>query len=72
MSEIAGFYTVAEAAVVIGRSHSTVCRYIRQGLLEAKHIGQQKLIEQSVAHSFLPPLPGNPLLRKHNGNSKPA
>ena len=66
VSEIAGFYTVSEAAVVIGRSHSTVCRYIRQGILKAKHVGQQKLVEQSAAHAFSPPLPGNPLLRKRN------
>jgi len=72
MSQIDGFYTVTEAAKVLGRSRSTVSRYIQEGLLKAREIGPVKLIEQSAAHAFIHPLRGNPAFRKHNGNGETA
>lgn len=64
MSAIPGFYTVYEAAEILGRSHSQVCRYIRQGLLPARDLGGQRLLEQSAVHNFTPPPRGNPEFRK--------
>lgn len=60
MAAIPGFYTVDEAARVIGKSHSQVCRYIRHGLLAAVTIGKSKLVEQAKVHEFIPPPRGNP------------
>jgi len=64
VSAIPGYYTVEEAAAVIGVSHSQVTRYIADGKLEAKPVGQQYLIEQLAAHNFVRPPRGNPLFRK--------
>jgi hypothetical protein len=72
MSQIPGFYTVEEAAKVIGRSYACVSRYVRDGLLPARVVGQVKLIEQSAAHAFSPPRRGNPQFRKRNGKPLPA
>jgi excisionase family DNA binding protein len=63
-SPIPGYYTVEDAVLVLHRSHSMVCRYVRDGLLPAKRIGTQILIEQSLVHKFTPPLRGNPQFRK--------
>jgi len=64
MAAIPGFYTVDEAARIIGKSHSQVCRYIRHGLLSARTIGKSKLLQQADVHGFTPPPRGNPLLRQ--------
>lgn len=69
-SQIAGYYTVHEAVQVIGRSHSMICRYVRDGLLPAKRIGSQLLIEQSEAHKFTPRPRGNPGFVKKNNSRK--
>ena len=63
MAAIPGFYTVEEAARILGKSHSQVCRYIRHGLIAARTIGKSKLIEQADIHEFTPPPRGNPMLR---------
>ncbi len=64
MAAIPGFYTVDEAARIIGKSHSQVCRYIRHGLLSARTVGKSKLLQQADVHEFTPPPRGNPLLRQ--------
>ena len=64
MATLPGYYTIDEAAVVLGCDHSTVARYIRQQRLPATDLGKQKLIEQSVVHGFERPRPGNPAWRK--------
>jgi len=63
---IVGYYTIGEAAEVLGRSESQVSRYIKHGLLEAVDLGHQKLIEQSAVHTFTPPLRGNPTFRRES------
>jgi excisionase family DNA binding protein len=64
MATIPGYYTIEEAAKVIGRARSQVTRYIQKGLLKAVDLGHQKLIEQTDAHNFSPPPRGNPMFRK--------
>ena len=62
MSEIKGLLTVTEAAKLIGVSHSQVTRYVNQGILPAKRIGQTILIDESDAANFERPRRGNPKL----------
>jgi excisionase family DNA binding protein len=64
MATLPGYYTVYEAAQVIGVSHSQVTRYIKSKLLEAVELGHQKLIEQEAVHKFQKPSVGNPNFRK--------
>lgn len=66
-SPIPGYYTVDDAVGVLNRSHSMVCRYVRDGLLPAKRIGTQILSEQSAVHRFTLPLRGNPTFRRQKG-----
>jgi excisionase family DNA binding protein len=66
MSTIPGFYTVHEAAVVIQRSHSQVCRYIKKGDLPAKRIGREILVPIEEAKKFKTPPMGNPNFQKRN------
>lgn len=69
-SVLPGYYTIREAVPIIGRSHGMICRYIRDGLIPAKRIGVQILIEQSAAHEFIPPPRGNPNFRKTGNDAK--
>ena len=64
MATIPGYYTVYEAAEIIGVSHSQVSKYIRNGQLPATPLGHQKLIEQEAVHKFQRPPVGNPQFRK--------
>jgi len=64
MASIPGYYTIPEAAEILQKDRSQVCRYIQAGLLKAFDLGHQKLIEQSAVHTFTPPLRGNPTFRK--------
>lgn len=64
MATLPGYYTVYEAAEVIGVSHSQVTRYIKAGLLPAHELGLQKLIEQEAVHKFKRNPVGNPQFRK--------
>ena len=65
MSAITGMLTVYEAAKVIGVSHAQVTRYVKQGTLPAKRVGQTILIDEEDAASFERPPRGNPnLLQK--------
>ena len=64
MSTIPGFYTVHEAAVVLQRDHSTICRYVRDGKIPAKRIGREMLLDQKIVKQFVLPEPGNPALKK--------
>lgn len=57
---ITGYYTIGEAARVIGRSESQVSRYITNGLLRAVDLGHQKMLRQRDVDSFTPPPRGNP------------
>ena len=63
-STVPGYYTIEEAVPIIGRSHSQICRYVRDGLLPAKDLGHQLLVEQAAVHEFQPPPRGNPTFRK--------
>ena len=60
MSAIPGFLTAEEAAVVIGVSHAQVTRYVKDGKLPAKKVGQVILIDETDAKSFCRPPRGNP------------
>lgn len=64
MSAIPGFSTIREVADRLRVDHSTVARYVRQGLLTAVDVGNQKLIQNDQLDQFRKPLPGNPNLRK--------
>lgn len=70
MSIIPGFYTISEAAEVIGRSPSQVTRYCQQNLIKALNTGRQWLIEQEEAHKFTPPPKGNPDFRRQKRGRK--
>ncbi len=69
MATIPGYYTISEAAEVIGVSHSMVTRYIRSGQLPAINIGLQKLIEQEAVHKFERKPVGNPQFRERSKKS---
>lgn len=64
MATIPGYYTLKEAAEIIGVSKAQVSRYIAEGLLPHTDLGQQFLIEQQAVHNFERPLRGNPQFRK--------
>lgn len=64
MATIPGYYTIEEAASVIGVSPSQVSRYISSGKLSAVDLGRQKLIEQQEVHTFQRVPVGNPAFRK--------
>lgn len=61
---LTGYYTPIEAAIVLGKSRTQVCKYVRDGLLPAARVGKNILIEQAKVHSFTPPPRGNPLFRR--------
>jgi excisionase family DNA binding protein len=63
---IEGFVTVKEAAKIIGRDGSTICRYIRAGKLPAVSIGKTWLIRDEDVHKFTPPEMGNPAWGRRN------
>lgn len=65
VATIPGYYTIYEAAEVIGVTHSQVARYIRNGELPASVVGNAKLLEQEVVHKFRRKPVGNPQFRKH-------
>lgn len=69
MATIPGYYTLDEAARVLKKAHSTVARYVRDGLIPAIDLGNVKLIEQSAVHNFSPNPRGNPNFRKHGKKS---
>lgn len=62
MAKIPGFYTLDEAAEVLGVSRSQVSRYLSRedSPLKAINLGKQKLIEQGSVHKFKRPPMGNP------------
>lgn len=71
MASIPGYYTIYEAADVIGVSHSQVARYIRNGDLPAQTVGNTRLIEQEAVHKFQRKPVGNPQFRlRVNKSSK--
>lgn len=57
---IPGYYTIDEAAAVIGVSGCQVTRYIHDGRIKAINLGRQWLIEQQEVHQFQRPRRGNP------------
>jgi excisionase family DNA binding protein len=63
MSQIPGYCTAKEAANVIGKSHTQVCKYVRDGLLPSIRVGKSLLIETEKLESFTPPPRGNPNFR---------
>ena len=50
--------TVAEAARRLGRSIEQVRRYLREGRLPGRRLGQQWFIEEAAVASFYPPVQG--------------
>ena len=63
MSEVAilpGYYTLPEAADIIGVSRVQVSRYVAKGLLKAVDLGNQFVIEQAAVHNFKRRPRGNP------------
>ena len=67
MADLKEYVTTAQAARYLGCDRSTVLRYIRKGYLKAEKVGPNYVIERCVLRSFVPPKPGNPLLRRDNG-----
>ena len=63
MSAIKGLLTVYETAERLDVSHAQVTRYVKQGLLPAKRIGQTILIDEEDVDQFKRPLRGNPNFR---------
>jgi len=63
-SQIPGFYTVPEAAVILGKTPEMVRKYIKDGRLSAKTAGKRHLIEQGDVHTFTPRPRGNPHFKK--------
>jgi hypothetical protein len=64
-STVPGYYTTAEAAGILDRDVSQVCRYVKAGLLNAIDLGNRLLIEQAEVHGFTHPLRGNPQFRRN-------
>lgn len=64
MSAIPGYVTATEAAVIIGVDRSQVCRYCKDGTLEAKKVGNYWMIKESAVKKFKRPPMGNPQLLK--------
>lgn len=64
---IPGYYTISEAADVIGVSGSQVTRYIHGKKLEAVDLGGQWLIEQAEVHKFQRKPRGNPNFSRKTG-----
>ena len=60
MSQVPGYYTVTEAALIIGKTPIMIRKYIRTGLLTGKRIGKSWIIEQAQVHTFKPNPRGNP------------
>ncbi len=63
MSLVPGHLTTAEAAVILEKDPSTVCRYVRRRLLPAKRLGCNILIPEAAVRKFQPPKVGNPNFR---------
>ncbi len=70
MAKPADEVTVYEAAEIIDRSHSQVTRYIADGLLPYRKVGNMYLIPRRAAEKFTPPPRGNPHLRKKTRKEK--
>lgn len=69
MEPIDAYLTVAEAAKLIGVSHSQATRYIRAGQLAHQRIGWQILVPVESARRFKRPERGNPNFRnRHKAN----
>lgn len=64
MATIPGFFTVQEAARLIGVSSAQVNKYIRDGKLKARDLGKQWLIPQDAVNAFERPPRGNPTFRR--------
>jgi excisionase family DNA binding protein len=64
MSAIRGLLTVYETAERLEVSHAQVTRYVKQGLLPAKRIGQTILIDEADVDQFERPKRGNPNFRE--------
>ena len=64
---IPDYYTTREAATILGRDVSQICRYIRRGDLPAIDLGHQRLIRRTDVRRFRLPLRGNPNFRRLGG-----
>lgn len=60
MAKIPGYYTLQEAADVLGVTKPQVSRYIKKGRLCPIDLGQQKVLEQAAVHTLERKKPGNP------------
>jgi excisionase family DNA binding protein len=67
---IPGYYTLSEAAGVIGVSYAQVTRYVKEKQLPCVDLGHQKLIEQSAVHTFKRRPVGNPAFQKQRPAKK--
>ena len=46
------FYTLGEAARAVGRNRKTVWLWIRDGKLEARHVGREVLVERTAVEEL--------------------
>ena len=60
---IPGYIRLERAAEIIGVSHSSVWRYIDEGLLDALVIGNTHLVKETDAKKFKRPEMGRPRIR---------
>ncbi len=56
--------TLAEVAKRLGKDHSTIARYVREGRLPGQWRGGAIWIPAKALEGFVPPRPGNPGVRK--------
>lgn len=64
MSIIEGYLTPTEAAKRLGKSHPSICRYIREGILPAVTDRGRKYIPIAAVEGFQEPQKGNPNFRR--------
>lgn len=60
MATFPGYYTIQEAAPLLGVSEAQVTRYCNEEKLKAIFTGTQWFIEQAAVHTFKKPRRGNP------------
>jgi len=65
-SRLPDYYTIREAAAILDRDVSQICRYVRAGLLPAVDLGHQWVIRQADVRKFTPPPRGNPNFLRDN------
>ena len=64
VSPILGYITPMQAARLLKRNHSTICRYVRNGLLKSVRVPATIWLREEDVRTFKCPPRGNPMFRK--------